>query len=185
MRFPLSFAAALLFANSVQAEPVLEQGFAGALRGCEEWVLNPKSWVGGVAPFVSAVGLGEKMGLVERVDEASLPPKSLRVANRYWRINSTPGAGFVLVVSDQLQMCHVTGGGDTDLQPSIESVLQANAFASRWERMAEAVDGEMVTTRFRNREDPAFSLFVSRATTAGQRLDRVQVIATATYKTAN
>ena len=122
------------------------------------------------------------MGLVAQVDEASLPPEALRVANHYWRINSTPGAGFVLVVSDQLPMCHVTGGGDTDLQPTVEAVLGASAFASRWEKTGEHVRGEMKTTAYRSREDSAFSLLVSRANTAGQRLDRAQVIATATYK---
>lgn len=185
MRFALPFAAvALLLANSAQAQTPLEQGFAGALRGCEEWVLNPKSWASGLAPFVSAVGLGDKMGLVARVDEASLPPKPLRATNRYWRINSTPGAGFVLVVSDQLPMCHVTGGGDTDLQPVVESVLSEHAFADRWEKSGEEAEGDLITTVFRNREEPAFSILVSRAKAPGQRLDRVQVMATATYKVA-
>ncbi|WP_332765230.1 hypothetical protein [Phenylobacterium sp.] len=185
MRFALFYAAsALLIGNPVQAQSPLEQGFAGALRGCEEWVLNPKSWASGVAPFVSTVGLGDKMGLVARVDETSLPPKPLRAANRYWRINSTPGAGYVLVVSDQLPMCHVTGGGDTDLQPVVESVLDANAFASRWEKSGEEANGDLITTVFRNREEPAFSILVSRAKAPGQRLDRVQVVATATYKMA-
>jgi hypothetical protein len=183
MRFFLSVAAAaLLCATSAQAETPLEQGFVGALRGCEEWILNPKSWANGVAPFVKAVGLGDKMGLVARVDDVSLPPPSLRAANHYWRINSTPGA-FVLVVSDQLPMCHITGGGDADLQPAVEAVLGASPFASRWEKIGEEVKGEMATTYLRNREDPAFSMLISRARAAGQRLDRVQVIATATYKT--
>lgn len=182
MRFVLFYTvAALLVTKPVQAETPLEAGFAGALRGCEEWVLNPNR-ASGVAPFVSVVGLGDKMGLVAQVDEASLPPKPLRVANRYWRINSTPGAGFVLVVSDQLPMCHLTGGGDTDLQPVVESVFGASAFTSRWEKSSEEASGDLITTVFQNREEPAFSILVSRARTPGQRLDRVQVMATATYK---
>lgn len=175
---------ALLFTNAVHAETPLEQGFAGALRGCEEWVLNPKSWATGFAPFVSAVGLGDKMGLVAQVDDVSLPPQPLRVANHYWRINSTPGAGFVLVVSDQLPMCHITGGGDKDVQPAVESVLSAAGFTSQWDKIAEEVKSELITTVFRNREKPALSILVSRARSAGQRLDRTQVIATAMYKVA-
>jgi hypothetical protein len=182
MRLALTIAAAaVLFANPVQAETPLEQGFVGALRGCEEWILNPKSWANGTGPFVSAVGLGDKMGPVAQVDDASLPPKSLRIANHYWRINSTPRAGFVLVVSDRLPMCHLTGGGDMDLEPMIESVLGGSAFMSRWEKGAEEIRNEMITTTFRNRADPAFSILISRAKTPGQRLDRVQTIATATY----
>lgn len=182
MRFFLSVAAVALFATSARAETPLEHGFAGTLRGCEEWVLNPKSWADGVAPFVKAVGLGDEMGLVARVEEVSLPPPSLRAGNHYWRINSTPGAGFVLVVSDQLPMCHITGGGDTDLQPAVEAALRTSPFASRWEKTGEEVKGEMVTTSFRSREDQAFTLLVSRARAVGQRLNRVQVIATATYE---
>jgi hypothetical protein len=170
-------------AAPVQAQSNLQRGFEGALRGCEEWVLNPASWADGVGPFLKTVGLGDQMGLVERVEEVNLPPKQLRKGNHYWRINSTPTAGYILVVSDQLPMCHITGGGDVDLQPVAEEVLGAAAFSKRWEKLSDEIKGEMKTTFFRNREDPDFALVVSRAATAGQRLDRVQVIATAIYQT--
>jgi hypothetical protein len=179
MRLAKLFAAALFFSGPVHAETPLEQGFAGALRGCEEWVLNPKSWANGFAPFVSAVGLGDKMGLVKEVNDAALPPQAFRVANHYWRINSTLGAGFILVVSDKIPMCHITGGGNSDMQPVAEAVLGASNFTSRWEKIDEQTTGDMITTTFRNRQLPAFSILVSRARTAGQRLDRVQVLATA------
>jgi len=42
----------------------------------------------------------------------------------------------------------------------------------------------MATTQFRNREDPRLSIVISRAKRAGERLDRVQVLATATYDTS-
>src|SRR3546814_9173797 len=103
--------AAFALATPVHAQSDLEDGFAGALRGCEEWILDPASWAQGSGPFVAAVGLGDKMGLVNQIDEASLPSKELRRGNHYWRINSTEKAGYVLVVSDQLPMCHITGGG--------------------------------------------------------------------------
>jgi hypothetical protein len=59
---------ALALAGPAHAQSDLEKGFAGALRGCEEWVLNPTSWSNGNASFVSIVGLGDKMGLVDHVD---------------------------------------------------------------------------------------------------------------------
>jgi hypothetical protein len=120
-------------ASPAHAEPNLEKGFDGALRGCEEWLLNPASWAEGTGPFVEAVGLGSQMSIVDRVDEVNLPPAQLRRANHYWRINSTPNAGYILVVSDQLPMCHITGGGGVDLQPSVESVLSSADFNQRWQ----------------------------------------------------
>lgn len=171
--------ATLAFAPPVQAQSELERGFSGALRGCEEWVLNPGSWVNGVAPFVAAVGLGDQMGLVESIDEHALPPQQLRIGNQYWRINSTPGAGYILVVSNKIPMCHITGGGDVDLQPAVESVLASRKFAARWELVKEQPIGDMASTVFRNRKWPSFSIVISRSMTPGQRLDRVQVQATA------
>ena len=178
----LAFAA---FAPPAQAEPSLERGFDGALRGCEEWLLNPASWANGPGPFVEAVGLGNQMGLVERVEEINLPPEQMRRAMHYWRINSTPTAGYVLVVSDQVPMCHITGGGGTDLQPSVQSVLSSPAFNGRWQQLSTTSKADMTTTAFRNRLDPALSIVISRARQPGQRLDRVQVLATATYQLEN
>lgn len=164
------------------AQSELERGFAGALRGCEEWVLNPASWAEGVEPFVSTVGLGNTMGLVESVDEAALPPREWRTSNHYWRINSTAEAGYILIVSDQLPMCHITGGGGSDLQPIVEAVLASDEFQGRWEKVEDASQGDMISTRFRSREEPAFSMVLSRAKEVGQRLDRVQVLASATFE---
>jgi hypothetical protein len=171
----------LAIASPAHAQSALEEGFVGALLGCEEWVLNPASWGDGLEPFVSAVGLGNRMGLVESVHEGALPPSELRVANHYWRINSTEDAGYILVVSDQLPICHITGGGGSDLQPLVESVLNGEAFLGRWEKLEDGARGDMITTLYRNREEPDFSMAVSRANSAGQRLDRVQVIATAIF----
>ena len=148
-------------------------------------MLNPGSWAEGTGPFLKTVGLGKQMGLVKKVEEVNLPPKRLRRANHYWRINSTPTAGYVLVVSDQLPMCHITGGGSTDLQPSIQSVLSSPEFGRRWQSGKSSTNGDMETTVFRNREDPALSITISRTTVPGQRLDRVQVLATAIYQTDN
>lgn len=174
--------AGLVMVTPAHAQSELEDGFAGALRGCEEWVLNPASWAEGTAPFLSTVGLGNKMGLIDTIDEAALPPQVMRVANRYWRINSTTNAGYILVVSDQLPMCHITGGGSSDLQPIVQAVLESGSFKSRWEKVNESSRHDMTTTVYKNRQEPSFSMVLSRATKQGERLDRVQVMATATIK---
>jgi hypothetical protein len=180
-----SLLACVILTPSAHAEPNLEKGFDAALRGCEEWLLNPASWAEGTGPFIAAVGLGDQMRLVERVAEANLPPPAMRRANQYWRINSTPVAGYVLIVSDQLPMCHVTGGGGSDLQPSVERVLSSTAFRRRWEQQRTSRKGGMTTATFRNRRDSALSIIISRAREPGQRMNRVQVVATATYRTTD
>lgn len=179
---PFIAALALATATSAQPSSELQTGFAGALRGCEEWVLNPASWTNGVAPFISAVGLGNKMGLVDHVDEATLPPEELRRGDHYWRINSTDDAGYILIVSDQLPMCHITGGGNADLEPVVEAVLASPDFRKRWEPIADHSRADMRSTEYRSREDARFSIEISRAKLPGERLDRVQVLATAIYK---
>ena len=182
MRYVLVSAMALCIAAPAQAEPGLEKGFDGALRGCEEWILNPASWADGPGPFLEAVGLNDQMALVSRVEEVNLPPKPLRKGNHFWRINSTPNAGYILVVSDQLPMCHITGGGGADLQPVVETILASRQFKARWEQRGSSGDGDVVSTLFRNRQDAGLSITVSRAKTPGGPLDRVQVLATATYQ---
>jgi hypothetical protein len=184
MRYILIAAAVCAaLATPANAESELQKGFEGALRGCEEWVLNPGSWSHGVDPFVRSVGLGRQMGAVTSVEEVNLPPQQLRGANRYWRINSTLTAGYVLVVSDELPMCHITGGGDTDLQPTVEAVLASASFKSRWEQTDAGSRDDLASTEYRHREDPRMSIIVSRARQPGRRLDRVQVMATALYRT--
>lgn len=186
MRYLLpALLACTALASPAQAEPNLEKGFDGALRGCEEWLLNPASWAEGTGPFIETVGLGPQMGLVDGVEEVNLPPAQLRRANHYWRINSTPDAGYVLVVWDQLPMCHITGGGGVDLQPSVQIVLSSADFNQRWQSEKSAVKKGMATTVFRNRKDPALSITISRADKSGERLDRVQVVATAVYQIGN
>ena len=175
-------AIAICLSAQAHAESDLEKGFAGAIKGCAEWVLNPASWANGPEPFISAVGLGDKMGLVESVAEPSRPPPTMRVANHYWRINSTPSVGYVLVVSDRLPMCHITGGGDADLQPVIESVLGSQSFAERWERIEDSSRGDMRPTSYRSRVNASFSIVIGRAASPGQRLDHVQVLATAFFE---
>lgn len=165
--------------SSLETQSILEADFAGALRGCGEWVLNPASWSEGFAPFISTVGLGDKMGKVSSVAAEALPPPELRQANHYWRINSTVGAGFILIVSDRLPICHITGGGNLDLQPAIEAVLSSDAFGRKWKRMADTPTDDMASTSFQSIEEPKFSMTISRAKQPKQRQDRVQLMVTA------
>jgi hypothetical protein len=176
---------AACFAPVANAQSALESGFSGALRGCEEWILNPESWIDGPEPFIATVGLGAMMELVAEVDEVSLPPPAMRRGNRYWRINSTETAGYVLVVSDLTPMCHISGGGNIDLQPVVEAVLTSADFGSRWEEVRHIEWRDIATTTFRNQTDPSLSAVVSRAKRPGERLDRVQVLVTATYELQN
>jgi len=176
---PLLTGIALLLSTPAYAQPELESGLVGAVKGCEEWILRPASWSNGPDAFAKAVGLGGRMGLVDKVEDAQLPPPDLRRGNHYWRINATREAGFLLVVSDQLPMCHITGGGGVDLQPSIEAVLASAAFTARWTRIDDISRGDVASTVFRNRKDKAFTIQISRAKRPGQRLDRVQFISTA------
>ncbi len=164
MRFYILLAfAALSFSVPARAQSELGDGFAGALRGCEEWILNPASWTDGPEPFLSAVGLGGKMGLVDRVEDINLPPKNLRRGNYYWRINSAMNAGYILVVSDQIPMCHITGGGSTDLQPVVESELSSPDLARRWELLKTVSKSGMNSTTYRSREEKSLSIVISRA----------------------
>lgn len=182
MKRPVAAALLLAFAGvSATAETAVEDGFEGALTACEEWVLNPASWADGAAPIIETVGLGDKMFLVPQVDEAALPPPPLRVANHYWRINSTPTSGFILVVSDQLPICHITGGGSEDLQPAVEAVLGSQTFSARWEAVETLENTGMVTSSYKLVEDGRFMITISRASQPGERTDRVQVLATAQY----
>lgn len=181
----LAVVAGSAFASPAWAEPNLGKGFDGALRGCEEWVLNPASWAEGTSPFIEAVGLGDEMKRVDRVEEVNFPPPQLRCANHNWRINSAPNAGYMLVVSDELPMCHITGGGGVDLQPSIESDLASDDFKLRWQSETSTAQNGMTTSVFRSKKEPAFSMIISRAGKAGERLDRVQVVATAVFDIGN
>ncbi|WP_157081004.1 hypothetical protein [Novosphingobium naphthalenivorans] len=163
----------------------LVEGFQGALVGCQEWVLNPASWSSGPGPFMEKVGLGDKMGQVGQTDPVTLPPEPWRKGNHYWRINSLPSAGYVLVVSDRLPICHITGGGSLDLQPVVERVLVSEKFKRDWKEGDTYHREDMVSTTYTSAEEPRFSMVVSRADKAGARLDRVQVVVSASMTMNN
>lgn len=179
----IAMAAAVLAGSEAPSAPDarLREGLSGALRGCETWILDPATWSNGFGPYLGKVGLGPSMARVSSADPAALPPPALRKANIFWRINSTPTAGYMLVVSDRLPMCHITGGGDADLQPVVEDMLQGAEFTSRWKARGVRSTGDMVSSTFQSVEEPNLMLVVSRAAAAGGRRDRVQVIITGLF----
>lgn len=166
---------------SVSGTGDLDRGLAGAFAGCESWVLEPATWAENPAGLPSHLDLSNTAGWVTSLDESQLPPLALRKGLHFLRINSTPTAGFALVVSDQVPICHITGGGASDLQPVIESALASPAFRSRWHESGRQTRHDMVSTMFTNVTEPRFQLVVSRATKANQRQDRVQLVATAIF----
>lgn len=175
----LAVSGSALAQNSIADDP-LRRGLEGALRGCEIWVLDPSSWLDGPAPFLAAVGLGSAVYETPSLPKQLLPPEPFRRGNRYWRIDAGPQDGFALVVSRDVPMCHITGGGEMDFQPA-EAVVASPTFARRWERTGEERQDGLASTYLRSRDEPKLTLVLSRADAAGARRDRVQVIATATY----
>lgn len=165
----------------------LASGFDGTLLACESWVLDPASWSGpdGIAPLVDLSGLGGRINPVPSVIDAALPPQELRAANHYFRIDATRGEGFFLVVSDQLPMCHITGGGVNAMSVVVEQVLASAPFLARWEQVEAQDDGRVASTFYRHRLVPQMELVVSRPLASGQPQDLVQVIATASYSPPN
>ncbi|MED5547228.1 MAG: hypothetical protein VYD90_18500 [Pseudomonadota bacterium] len=171
-------------AGTLEKPAALADGLAGALKACRLWVLHPDIWATGPEPFLKEVGLGDAMGQVRSIAEVNQPPQAWREGNVYWRINSTPDAGYVLVVSHRMPICQVTGGGDVDLQPTVGEVLASPQFTEAWRQVDEATRGDMVSTTFVSREEPDFTMVLSRAAAPGARRDRVQVIASASFAPA-
>ncbi|GAM07117.1 hypothetical protein [Novosphingobium sp. MBES04] len=171
-------------AGTLEKRAALADGLAGALKACRLWVLHPDTWAAGPEPFLKDVGLGDAMGQVRSIAEVNQPPEAWREGNVYWRINATLDAGYVLVVSHRMPICQVTGGGDADLQPTVGEVLASPEFAEAWREVDEATRGDMVLTTFVSREEPDFTMVLSRATAPGARRDRVQVIASASFAPA-
>lgn len=68
---------------------------------------------------------------------------------------------------------------------SVASCPASADFASRWETVQQTEQRDMATTTFRNRTDASLSAVVSRAKQPGERLDRVQVLVTATFERQN
>lgn len=186
MRLKVLVLLSIAFASTVSAQApaggeTLRQDLEGALRGCEIWILDPSSWLDDPVRFLAAVGLGKGVYETESLPEVLLPPQPFRRPNRYWRIDTGSDDGYALVVSRDIPMCHITGGGEIDFHPAAASVVASPEVVGRWERTGEERHDGIVTTLFRLREEPKLSLVFSRADAPDARRDRVQVLVTATY----
>ncbi|WP_152048348.1 hypothetical protein [Aureimonas psammosilenae] len=174
--------ALLMSAAPAQADPAHETGFAAALRGCEAWALQPASWNDGPGPFLAAIGLGNRVTSLAKVPPSALPPPELRRGLKHWKVPVSPKAGFVLTVSDALPICHVVGQGEGDFASSIEAVIASPEFAARWEKLEDLPSPSGVSsTSFRSREEPKFTLTLSRRLDVPPETRAVKVIATAIY----
>ncbi|MXO64253.1 hypothetical protein [Altericroceibacterium endophyticum] len=176
---PIVLAASLTLAPPAAPQQPLESGLEGAIQGCEEWVLNPASWTDGIEPFMENVALGDRMGLVDSIPESAQPPRNLRVANHYWRINATKDAGYFLVVSDHVPMCHITGGGEVDLQPTVAALMSSADFSRNWQLVDEFSDDGMLTSKFSHRQEPSLIMTLSRSDQSKTSAARPQLVVTA------
>lgn len=183
----LPLAALAQHAPTPQAPPApdpagLAAGFDGTLLACESWVLDPSSWSGGegIAPLVELTGLGQRIYPVPGVIDAALPPEEFRRANHYFRVDATHGEGFYLVVSDQLPVCHITGGGVNAMGEVVDTVLASPAFVHRWEELDRTQEDGVISVHYRHRLVPQMEMVVSRKQN-GTINDLVQVVATAQY----
>lgn len=59
---------------------------------------------------------------------------------------------------------------------------RARISGATWVPVRDVTQGDMTSTVFRSLKDPGFEMTISRASKPGERLDRVQVLATAFYR---
>jgi hypothetical protein len=175
----------LLAAAVVAAAPVgnsAQEGFETAVAACESWILKPATWADHIDEFPKRAGLAESLQPQATVPDVALPPPPLRQAMHSWRVPVGSG-GFFLTVSDVQPFCHIVGGGPDDLQPGAEAGLKSMLSENRWQRTKDSRQGDLISTMLVNTHFKRFTMIVTRAVTAGQRTDRVQVLATAQYDT--
>ncbi|MBY0284900.1 MAG: hypothetical protein K2W81_13190 [Sphingomonas sp.] len=178
--------AAIAIAAATSAPPTELDASAAvvtAIATCEEWVLNPSSWVDGVTQFPAKTGLGSR-GLVPQssLPDVALPPPQFRRAMHHWRV-PIGGGGVFVTTSDELPVCHLSGGGPFDLQPSVVKAQTSAEFLRHWNVVRTDVKGNLLTTYYQSLRDPKLSLILTRSSKAGDRTDRVQIVATAQYDT--
>lgn len=175
-------AAAWLAAGGAIA-PVVASDVAAidtAVASCERWLLEPESWADDIAGF----DRGTILKPATSIPDILLPPPTARVAMHHWRVPLTDGGVFV-TTSDRLPICHVAGGGQGDLQPSVTALFQSPDWNRRWKAANTKRRGEMTSQQFVSLRDPKLTMTLSYATAPGGRTDRVQLIATAQYHIGN
>ena len=154
-----------------------------AVAACEQWLLEPKTWVDGIAEFPRSAGLlGQGLRQVPSVPDAALPPPGLRTSLHFWHVAVNSGGGLYVTVSDRQPMCHVVGGGPEDFQPQVSTLLGGRAFLTRWKLVEDTKRDGIRSARYQNKQSQRLGMIVSHAATAGGGLDRPQLIITAQYE---
>lgn len=152
-----------------------------AMQACDKWLLEPPTWAGDTAAFVTRAGLGGAgLTRVVSVPDVAMPPPNLRADLRHWRVPAGRGSLFV-TTSETRPFCHVAGGAPFDLLPASQAFLSDAAFDKGWTKLQEQDRDGMRSGFYRSRTDPRLTLAVTRAAEPGGRTDRVQLLATAIY----
>ena len=158
-----------------------QEGLGVAVKACEAWILNPATWADQIDQFPNNAGLTGRLEPQSNLPDIVLPPPHLRQAMHSWRVPVGAG-GYFVTVSDILPFCHIAGGGPDDFEPGAEAELQSIVNSNRWSKIKDLRQGDMLSTEFMNTSDKNLTMIVSRAASARQRTDRVQVLATAQYE---
>ena len=165
----------------LQAEGAIEAGFAGALRGCEAWILDPIRWVDGPAPFLTAIQLGDQVSEVASIPDDLKPPPNLRKGNRSFRIDVSDRAGFAMTVSTEIPMCHIVGIGFGDFASAARTVLATRAFNASWERLGQRDERSSHSVFFQHRRDNRLELTLSQPRRDPERSRTIHLVGTAVY----
>lgn len=177
----LALTAQPVLGAEMRTQQEIATGLAGVLRGCETWVLDPASWIDGTTPFLEAMNLGEQVSEVASIPDHLKPPTSLRKGNRSFRIDVNDRAGFALVVSTEIPMCHIVGVGFGDFGTAITVVLESEAFRESWHQLKELDHGSSQSIVFRHRQDNRLELTLSQPNPPATRALTIRLLATAVF----
>jgi hypothetical protein len=176
---------ALLLANQILvAQPGLGP-LEASVQACTSWIAEPVSWAEGVEDFPANTGL-DQSGLfaVNSVPPFALPPPPARQNMHHWQIGKMEEAYFI-TASDTVPVCHIVGGGSSDLYLSVERLLGLEGFDRLWKQEESKTRGDMMTRSYSFVVEPDIRMHLSHASDPGGRTDRPQIIATVVYQLEN
>jgi hypothetical protein len=171
---------ALLAAAAVTAKSP-QEGLQTAVKACESWILDPATWADQISEFPKQAGLSGQLQAQDSVPDVALPPPELRNALHFWHVPVGQG-GYFVTVSDVKPFCHIAGGGPDDFEPGAEAALTALISKGSWRKVADKTNGGLRSSELVSGQSDQLTMTLTRAATAGQPTDRVQVLATAVYE---
>ena len=153
-----------------------------AVQACTSWIAEPASWSGSVEDFEETTGL-DKSGLksIAGIPSFALPPPQARRNMHHFHVGDV-AEGYFVTASDTVPVCHIVGGGDSDLFGSVQRFLQEDGYSRLWSRQSEKARGDIKTRTFEFEADEKIQLHLSHAAEAGGRTDRPQIFATIVYQ---